>query len=76
MDVTMNYYTQDIWTWWFAIYLYSRRARRRDSDGRLSDRYVHETPQGTGALGCHLRHRHAESWVRGCCSGTCWIISR
>jgi formate-dependent nitrite reductase membrane component NrfD len=22
MDVTMNYYTQDIWTWWFAIYLY------------------------------------------------------
>ena len=22
MDITMNYYTQDIWTWWFAIYLY------------------------------------------------------
>ncbi len=22
MNVTMNYVTQDIWTWWFAVYLY------------------------------------------------------
>ncbi|EGV51160.1 NrfD/PsrC family molybdoenzyme membrane anchor subunit [Candidatus Endoriftia persephone] len=22
MDATMNFYTQDIWTWWIAIYLY------------------------------------------------------
>lgn len=22
MDATMNFYTQDTWTWWFAIYLY------------------------------------------------------
>ncbi len=22
MDATMNFYTQDVWTWWFAIYLY------------------------------------------------------
>jgi len=22
MDATMNFYTQDIWTWWFAVYLY------------------------------------------------------
>jgi formate-dependent nitrite reductase membrane component NrfD len=22
MDATMNFYTQDVWTWWIAIYLY------------------------------------------------------
>ena len=22
MEVGMNYYTQDMWTWWFAVYLY------------------------------------------------------
>jgi len=22
MDATMNFYTQDIWTWWIAVYLY------------------------------------------------------
>ena len=23
MDVTTTFYTQDIWTWWFAVYLYT-----------------------------------------------------
>ncbi len=72
----MTYSTQDLWTWWLAIYLYTGGLGAATlAVTFLTDMYLKPHPQ-PGALGRGRRRRPAVASARSCCSGICSITSR